>query len=133
MAKVLIAGDAMVITSSRTLEEIKTLEKYMPKALSLYEQDETGKAVEVFKVGSTEGAGNINKFGASFGSASHDGNGYATITVIIPEGVEDAVAYASERVGYSVVKLNQVEEQFTNALSVVNAQKEEVLSNIIVA
>lgn len=133
MAGILIAGDAMVITSSQKLEDIKTLEKYMPKALSLYETDEDGKRKEVFKVGSTEGRGDINQFGASFGSASHDENGYATITMCIPPDVIDAVAYASEKVGYAVVKLNQVEEQFAQALEAVQAQREQVLQNITVA
>ena len=35
MARIIIAGDAMVVESAHTLETLKTLEKYRPKALTL--------------------------------------------------------------------------------------------------
>ena len=35
MAKIVIAGDAVVITSALKLEDIKTIAKYNPKALTL--------------------------------------------------------------------------------------------------
>jgi len=133
MARITIAGDAMVITSSKTLEEIKTLEKYSPKALSLYGTDDNGKNVELFRVGSTDGEGAINQYGASFGSATHDENGFATITLSVPKGVDDVVAYAADVVGAAVMKLNRVEEQFSLALATVNAEKEAILQNITVA
>ena len=64
MAKIIIAGDAIVVKSDEKLEDIKTLEKYMPKALSLFEEED-GKKSEVFRVGSTNGQGSINQFCAS--------------------------------------------------------------------
>lgn len=123
----------MVITSSKTLEEIKVLEKYNPKALSLYEADDNGKLQEVFKVGSTDGEGSINQYGASFGSATHDENGFATITMSVPKDVEDVVGYAADKVGAAVMKLNKVEEQFALAINVVNAERQAILQNITVA
>jgi len=114
----------MVITSSKTLGEIKVLEKYNPKALSLYEADNNGKLQEVFKVGSTDGEGSINQYGASFGSATHDENGFATITMSVPKDVEDVVGYAADKVGAAVMKLNKVEEQFALAINVVNAERQ---------
>jgi len=133
VAKITIAGDAMVITSSKTLEEIKTLERYAPKALSLYDVDDNNKPMEVFKVGSTDGEGSINQYGASFGSATHDANGFATITMCVPKDVEDVVAYAADKVGAAVMKLNKVEEQFALALATVDAEREAILQNITVA
>ena len=35
MAKIVIAGDAVVVTSAMKLEDIKTIEKYRPKELVL--------------------------------------------------------------------------------------------------
>ena len=133
MAKVVIAGDAVVVTSSKKLEDIKTLERYNPKSLSLYEPYDNGKMVETFRVGSTEGAGAIGKFGISFGSATHDENGYATVTMLLPDGVEDAVGYVADAIGYSVMKLNKIEEGINLALGVVEAEKEAILQNITVA
>ena len=105
MAKITIVGDAMVITSSKKLEDIKLLEKYRPKALCLYETNEDGKKEEVFKVGSTNGEGAINKYGASFASVTHDEEMLATITMPIPQGVADAIEYAAEKVGMAVINL----------------------------
>ena len=66
MAKIVIAGDAVVVTSAMKLEDIKTIEKYRPKELVL-KGGEDGKE-PIFGVGTTHGAGSINAVGASFGS-----------------------------------------------------------------
>ena len=131
MAKILIAGDVIVVTSAKKLEDIKTLEKYEPKALSLYETDPvTGVKAEVFKVGTTEGKGSINKYGASFASASRDGNGFATLTLPIPDGTKDVVAYASDAIGFPLMKLNEVETGIDAALESVAEKKAAILGNI---
>jgi hypothetical protein len=133
MAKIIIAGDSIVVTSARTLEEIKTLEKYRPKALRLFEADEEGKNVEVFRIASTLGKGSINQYGASFGSATHDEEKLATITLSLPSEVEDAKEYAAETVGGAVMSLNKVEEQFAAALAEIESDKAKVLENITIA
>lgn len=129
MAKVTIVGDAAVITSSKTLESIKTLEKYRPKALSLYSED---GSEALFTVGSTVGKGSIGKYGASFGSASHDEDKFATITMEIPAGVKDAEDWAVEEIGVAINNLNKVEAQLDAALEDVAAELAEVRSNIVV-
>lgn len=63
MAKIVIAGDAIVVTSAMKLEDIKTIEKYRPNALTLM-GGEDGKE-PIFAIGTTEGCGNINQVGAS--------------------------------------------------------------------
>lgn len=123
MAKIIIAGDAMVIESAAKLEDIKTLEKHNPKALALYEED--GKT-EAFKVGTTKGEGCINAFGASFGSVSKNGSGKAIITMKIPADVTDAKAYAEDTVGTAIISLNAVEAQFETALAKVAQDKTAV-------
>ena len=130
MAKIKIVGDVCVIESTQTLESIKTLEKYNPKALFLYEEDEDGKKKQVFRVCSTPGKGSIGQYGASFGSESHDGRGVATITMCLPEDIDDAKEYVADAVGLAIVRLNKVEEQFTEALAKVDADKAAVLENI---
>src|SRR5574344_1183150 len=128
MAKIIIAGDAIVVKSDKKLEDIKTLEKYMPKALSLFEEED-GKKSEVFRVGCTTGQGSINQFGASFGSGAHAGSGLATITLPVPDGVEDVVSYASDLIGTAIVRLNQIEDGINLALSTVAAQKKQIEDN----
>lgn len=129
MAKIKIAGDAMVITSSKKLEDIKLLEKYSPRALRLI-KDVDGEKEEIFSVATTTGKGSISTYGACFGSAAHDGTGLATITLEIPSDVKDAEAYAEERIGVSILRLNELEKQFDEAIAAVVTQKEEIKANI---
>lgn len=131
MAKIIIAGDAIVVKSDKKLEDIKTLEKYNPKALSLF-AEEDGKKTEIFKVGSTTGNGSINQYGASFGSVAHDGSGLATITLPVPADVENVVDYASDLIGPAIVHLNQVEDGIALGLATVAAQKKQIAENIVV-
>lgn len=133
MAEIIIAGDAIVVTSSKTLEDIKTLEKYAPKALRLYETNEDGKKEEVFCVGSTNGEGSINQYGASFNSITHDDKKLATITMSIPHGITNAVEYTADLIGKAIIMLNKVEENLDGALEQVAADKAAVLENITVA
>lgn len=133
MAKIIIAGGAMVVTSSAKLEDIKTLEKYAPKALSLFEKDEDGKKEETFRVTVGTGKGSIGSFGATFDGATYDKDGKATITMDIPAGTKDAKEYAAETVGKAVMQLNKVEAQFAAALEGVEAEKKAVRENITIA
>lgn len=133
MAKITIAGDSYVVISGVKLETIKTLEKYRPKALCLYETDENGKKTEVFRVAYTDGEGSISKFGAAFGSVTHDAEKLATITGVIPRGIENAVDYVAERIGVAIIKLNKVEAQFEAAAQEVEAEKAAVRETITLA
>ncbi len=129
MAQIIIAGDAMVVKSAYTLETIRTLEKYRPKALSLFDDD--GKT-EIFRIGTTTGKGSINSYGASFGSSSKDDEKKAIITLEIPSGTEDAKTYAEDVIGIAILYLNRVEEQFADALASVENEKATVRENITV-
>ena len=80
MAKIVIAGDAVVITSALKLEDIKTIAKYNPKALTLM-GGEDGKE-PIFAIGVTNGPGSINDVGASFGRESYDDEKLAVITMV---------------------------------------------------
>lgn len=134
MAKITIAGDAVVITSTKKLEDIKTLEKYRPKALTLFGTNEDGKREAVFAVGTTNGAGSITEYGASFGSAAHDGSGLATITLPVPAGAgADMKQAVADQIGVAIINLNKVEAQVDSALASVKADKDAVMETITVA
>lgn len=132
MSKITIAGDSIVITSAKTLEEIKTLEKYKPEALVLREKDSEGRMQEVFRVASST-CGIINANGACFNSATHDDKKFATITLPIPAGTPDAKEYAAETIGLAITKLDRVEEQFADAVANIKAEKDAVLAKISIA
>ena len=78
MAKVTVAGQAVVITSGVKLEDIKTIAKYRPDALVLKGGKDDKE--EIFRVGVTEGKGSINQYGASFGQETRDEKKLAIIT-----------------------------------------------------
>lgn len=132
MAKITIVGDAIIVTSSKSLAALKTLEEYRPKALRLVETDENGKKEEIFRVETAAANGTINQYGATFASETHDAEKKATITIPLPAGVEDVKDYATKLVGKAVVRLNKIEAGIDAALAEVEAEKAEMLANITV-
>lgn len=132
MAKIVIAGEAVVITSAMKLEDLRTIAKYRPEALVL-KGGEDGKE-PIFAVTVTpRGGGDINQYGASFATESHDEAKLATITMVgLPTDgdVREAVA---ERVGNAIINLNKLEETLPGVLAEIAAEKQAVLSNIHVA
>lgn len=132
MAKIVIAGDAVVVKSTLKLEDIRTIEKYRPKALVLM-GGEDGKE-PVFAIGTTDGCGNINQVGASFGRESHDEDKFATITMVTGTGATgDIKEWVADRIGTAIISLNKLEEKLPAVLEEIEAEKAEVLSNISVA
>lgn len=131
MAKIKIAGDAAVVTSALKLSDIQTVEKYRPKALTLYGGEE-GKT-PLFVVGTTaKGSGSINEYGAVFNGESHDGEGFATLTVSILDRPKDVCVkdWIADKLGGAIINLNALEEQLPAVLTEIAEQKERVVSGI---
>ena len=131
MAKIVIAGDAIVITSSLKLEDIQTVQKYRPGELTLY-GGEDGRE-PIFAIGTTDDAGNINEFGASFGRESHDDDKLATITMVIGGVKGDVKEWVADRIGGAIINLNKLEEKLPRVLEEISRQKADVMNNITVA
>jgi len=131
MARINVLGEACVITSSLTLNDIKTIEKYRPKALTLY-GGEDGKD-PLFAI-CTANSGSINKNGASFNTETHDDAKLACLTVIIPAGVVtgNVREWVADQMGSAIISLNKLEETLPAILLEIKAEKEAVLSNISV-
>ena len=130
MAKIVIAGDAVVVKSELKLEDIKTIAKYEPKALTLM-GGEDGKE-PIFAVGLTTDAGDININGASFGKADADGK--ATITMVM-QGVptEKAKDWVADRLGSAIMHLNALEAKLPEVLSGISAKRAAEMEGIEVA
>lgn len=135
MAKINVVGNAVVITSAKSLEALETLQKYRPSALILKEKDEeTGRNQDVFKVNvNTKGNGCMNEYGATFAGATRDEAKLATITMCLPAGITgDVKEWLAEQFGPALTMLNKVEAQVDAALAGVKADKERVLADITV-
>jgi len=133
MASITICGDAVVIKSAETLDNLKLLQKYKPEALCL--MDEDGNAVFKVGVASREAGGQLNNFGASFASVTRDADGLATITMISSGSQSGAelVSDVSDKFGPAIIKLSRVEEQFASAIEQIAKDKAEVLEHITLA
>jgi hypothetical protein len=132
MAKITIAGDAVVVTSSIKLEDIRTIEKYRPSKLTLMGGDD-GKE-PIFAIGTTCcGTGIINTVGASFGGATHDDAKLATITMCAGGATGDIKEWTAETIGAAIINLNKLEAKLGAVLAEIAEEKATVMSNITVA
>lgn len=127
MAKIKNAGGAVALVSDLRLEEIELLEKYRPKALTLYEGDEA-----VFRV-STGSEGDVSKYGACFAAATRDEAALAEHTILIPADVTDVKEFAVESIGPAVLQLNRVEEQAKAALTGIKDELAKVREAVSIA
>lgn len=133
MARVTIVGDAVVVTSSMKLKDLLTIAKYRPAALELKGGEDNKE--KVFCISANEmGVGEINKYGATFGSESRDGEKLATITLglcINEEGnIKEQVA---DMLGSALTNLNNLERGLPDVLNEIAAEKEAVINSITVA
>ncbi len=130
MAKIVIAGDAVVVKSDLKLEDIKTIAKYQPKALTLMGGEDNKEPI--FALGATTGDGSINSVGASFGRADAEGKAY--VTIVMP-GVptEKAKDWVADTLGGALMNLNTLEGKLPEVLADIAAKRTTVMENISVA
>lgn len=132
MAKIVIAGNAVVVTSELRLEDIKTIKKYRPEALVL-KGGEDGKE-PIFKLGIAKEAGSITKYGAEFCSETHDAEKKAMMTLLYngddgDTNIKEAVA---DGIGAYVMTLNKLEATLPAVLEEIASEKEQIMDNITV-
>lgn len=128
-AGITVAGQAVVITSSMTLDNIKTIGKYRPEKLQL--KDAENKEV-IFVISVSKGKGSINKYGAEFDSTTYNRDGKAVITLDMPAvngSVEESVA---EYIGAAILNLNKLEAQLPAVINEITTEKAAILANISV-
>lgn len=130
MAKVIIAGNAVVINSSVKLEDLKKVEKYRPSALTLY-GGEDGKE-PVFRVTVGTGTGSINKNGACFSGATHDEAKLATITMVVGN-TENIKEFVADEFGGALINLSKIEEKLPGIIADIASERNAVMNSISVA
>lgn len=130
MAKIVIAGDAVVVTSSLTLDDIRKVEKYRPDALILKGGEDNKEPI--FAV-STAKSGYINKNGVAFASESHDDKKLAQITMTLGETDGDVKATVADKIGASVEMLGQIEKTLPEVIADIDAKKKAIIESITVA
>lgn len=132
MAKIVIAGDAVVVTSAIKHEDLLTVKKYRPDALIL-KGGEDGKE-PIFGVNVTNGGvGEINQYGATFGMATRDDDKLATLTMLATGVTTDIKDFVADKIGGALINLNKLEEILPAVIEEINAEKAAVLDAISIA
>lgn len=132
MAKVTIAGKALVVTSSLKLTDLETVKKYQPKALILM-GGEDGKE-PVFAVTAVRGStGKIGNICVEFGEETHDDAKLATMTLMVPGDVKDMKEYVADKYGAALMNLAKLETALPAVVDSIAASKKSIMDNINVA
>ena len=132
MAKIIVAGEAVVITSSMKLTDLETIKKYNPKALVLM-GGEDGKE-PVFCIGVNRGkTGSINQFSVDFGAETRDDKKLATMTLMTSGVTGDVKEFVADKYGAALMLLNKLEATLPAALEAIAADKNAILENITVS
>lgn len=132
MAKVTIAGNAVVITSGVKLADLATIKKYRPKALRLMGGENNKE--ELFVVDVCSGTnGGLNSNGAVFCNATHDEAKMACITISLNGVQGDVREFVSDKYGEALIHLNALEAKLPDVLKEITEQKAAIMQNISVA
>jgi hypothetical protein len=131
MAKITVVGDAAVVTSTLTVEDINTLKKYRPEALVLMGGEDNKEPI--FAVDVSERCGNIGEFGIVFSGATRDEEKKAMLTVMLKGITGDVKEYVADKFGAAMAHLNELEAKLPAVLEAVNAHKQQIMDSITIA
>lgn len=130
MARVTVVGNAVVITSSMKLDDLKVVQKFRPDALVL--RDEHNEPV--FAIGIGTGNGAVNKYGVTFGGASRNAEGKAVATLDAANFPGDDIRQAiADGIGGALVQLQKLEETLPAILAEITAERSAVMERITLA
>ncbi|MEG1554000.1 MAG: hypothetical protein RRZ64_06515 [Rikenellaceae bacterium] len=131
MAKINVIGDALVVTSTMKMEDIKLLQKRQNEALVLKEENEQGELIPVFKVSYGEKP-ILGTYGATFSGVARDGSGNATLTLGLPHGISDVKQYIADEYGKALHCLNFLESCIATKITEYKKQEEKIMEQIVV-
>lgn len=128
MSKFKVAGDAVVITSSMKLGDLKTIEKYRPDALIL--KGGADNKEPIFAITTKGRYGHINSNGATFVSESHDDEKLATITMCVEDFEGDIKEFIADTLGLAKTRLDNLEETLPAVLSAIVEERTAIMDSI---
>ena len=128
MAKVTIAGNSFVITSSVSMANLELVKKHRPKTLKIVDEE---TKEEMFAIGI--GSNSLSAVGISFGGVTNDDEKLATVTMPIPSDTEDAKAYVQDKAGVAIVNLNRIETGISKVLKEIQDEQKKLTESITVA
>lgn len=122
-----VTGNSLVVTSQMKLKDLKTVKKYRPAALRLFEKDEDGNKEEVFRIViSEEGIGKIDAFSATYGKTT-SADGRALLTVLVDDADPE---FIKDKFGPALLKLKKLEDGLAAVIEEIVAEKAAVEEQI---
>lgn len=131
MAKITVVGDAVVITSALKFDDLEKVAKFRPEALVL-KGGEDGKQ-DVFMIGTSDYAGDVDELGIIFNRKTRDEVGLAQLTCVFGGFEGDVKEFVADKLGGPLMKLNKLEEQLPAVIAEIAAEHEAVLAGIELA
>lgn len=134
--KIAINSNTFVATSTIKVEDIKYLAKVKPDALKVADLDKDGNVIKEFAVAYRPGAPKVNAAGINFDGATHDENGFATISGSIPADkttAEAAKDYVADYLGGALEYVNRLESSIGTETAALKAAREALLSTIAIS
>lgn len=130
MAKPVIAGRALVITSTKKAEDIKFLERYNPEALYLFEAQQNGTNKKIFELGVCTALDEplIKDNAVVFNGV--DAEGFAQLTTALPSCVDNLKEFVADCFGSILANIADVEHGFDEALAEAKAKRQAILDAI---
>jgi len=128
MKSINIIGDLIIATSRLTVTDIATVVRNKPDALRVFDADK----VQVFAVSFNVGRPNLSKFGITFGGKSRCSNGYAMFTATIPNGTQDAKAFATDLFSPVAAHIEKIETQVSEAVAEIAKVRKKLTDTISV-
>lgn len=122
-----VLGSTCVVTFEHSIEDIIRASHYTPDMLVV--KDMNGEPI--YKVDAVNGQGSIGKYGTGFGIDSNQTDSPARVNIEIPANC-DPKKFIAWHYGDSIMNLEVVERQLTEAAQVTNAIENEVFGKITV-
>jgi len=131
--KIKISGNAFVITSDLSVEDILFVAKNAPDKLKVREKvskdsDEVGN--ELFAISYNEAHASITGFGIAFNGKTRDEKGLATFTGTIPAGVANAKEFVADKISAVAAYLPELEKSVPKAVKEQKEAREKLLESI---
>lgn len=115
-SRCVIMGCACIITSALTVEQIEQYKLCRPEPLELTDDNKTIVALDI-----DDGPGYIDGNNVVY-SRVKDPEGRATITLLLDPEAEDKVELVRKRIGATLLRLNDLEEQMLQKIGDVETE-----------
>lgn len=129
MAKIDVVGQAVVVTSTLKLEDIKMVKKYRPQALVLKGGED--KKEEIFRIDAC-GEGSINKFGAAFNDTTRNDEKFARLTLTTNYSGDNIKEFIADELGEAIAHLKALEAVLPEVIESIKAERKALVDSITV-